>query len=67
MTSEHPVAREPKRKIWTGARIALAALTFSLLAIALSSSCNPTDSSRDGSTSAPTELADSTRNNTVVA
>ncbi|MCA1556695.1 MAG: TlpA family protein disulfide reductase [Acidobacteria bacterium] len=53
MTSEHP-AREPKRKIWTGARIALAALTFSLLAVALSSSCNPTDSSRDGSTDAPT-------------
>jgi len=53
MTSEHP-AREPKGKIWMGARIALAALTFSLLAIALSSSCNPTDSSRDGSTNAPT-------------
>jgi len=53
MTSEHP-AGEPKRKIWTGGRIALAALTFSLLSIALSSSCNPTDSSRDGSTNAPT-------------
>jgi len=53
MTSEHPT-REPKRKIWTGGRIALAALTFSLLSIALSSSCNPTDSSRDGSTNAPT-------------
>lgn len=52
MISEHQ-AREPKRKIWTGARLALAALTFSLLAVALSSSCNPTDSSRDGSLNAP--------------
>jgi len=53
MTSEQP-ARASEKKILTGARIALAALTFSLLAIALSSSCNPTDSSRVGSTNAPT-------------
>jgi thiol-disulfide isomerase/thioredoxin len=52
MTSEQP-ASEPKKKIWTGARLALSALTFSLLAIALSASCNPTDSSRDGSRNAP--------------
>ncbi len=53
MTSEQP-ARASEKKILTGARIALAALTFSLLAIAISSSCNPTDSSRVGSTNAPT-------------
>jgi thiol-disulfide isomerase/thioredoxin len=53
MTSSEQPASEPTRKIWTGARIALAALTFSLLAIALSSSCNPTDSSREGSRNAP--------------
>lgn len=52
MTSEQP-ASEPKKNLWTGARVALAALTFSLLAIALSASCNPTDSSRDGSRPAP--------------
>ena len=48
MTSEQP-ASESNKKIWTGGRVALAALTFVLLAVALSSSCNPTDSSRDGS------------------
>lgn len=53
MTSEQP-ASEPTKKIWTGARVALATLTFALLAIALSSSCNPTDSSREGSRNAPT-------------
>jgi thiol-disulfide isomerase/thioredoxin len=52
MTSEQP-ASEPNKKLWTGARAALAALTFLLLAIALSSSCNPTDSSRDGSRNDP--------------
>ncbi|HJR07883.1 MAG TPA: TlpA disulfide reductase family protein [Pyrinomonadaceae bacterium] len=52
MTSEQP-ASESNKKIWTGGRIALAALTFVLLAVALSSSCNPTDSSRDGSKAAP--------------
>jgi cytochrome c biogenesis protein CcmG/thiol:disulfide interchange protein DsbE len=52
MTSEQP-ASEPNKKFWTGARAALAVLTFSLLAIALSSSCNPTDSTRDGSRNAP--------------
>lgn len=52
MTFEPP-AGEPKRKILTGGRIALAALTFTLLAVALSSSCNPSDSSRNGSTGAP--------------
>jgi thiol-disulfide isomerase/thioredoxin len=52
MTSEQP-ASESNKKIWTGARAALAALTFVSLAVALSSSCNPTDSSRDGSKAAP--------------
>ena len=52
MTSEQP-ASESNKKIWTGARVALAALTFALLAVALSSSCNPTDSTRDGSKPAP--------------
>jgi hypothetical protein len=57
MTSSEQPASAPTKKIWTGARIALAALTFSLLAIALSASCNPTDSSRDGSRDAPTAPA----------
>jgi thiol-disulfide isomerase/thioredoxin len=48
MTSEQP-ARAPEKKIWTRARLASAALVFSLLAVALSASCNPTDSSRVGS------------------
>ena len=52
MTSEQP-ARAPEKNFWTGARLASAALVFSLLAVALSSSCNPTDSSRDGSKAAP--------------
>ncbi|HEX8635303.1 MAG TPA: TlpA disulfide reductase family protein [Pyrinomonadaceae bacterium] len=52
MTSEHP-ARAPEKKIWTGGRVASAALVFSLLAVALSSSCNPTDSTRDGSKAIP--------------
>ncbi|HLL71682.1 MAG TPA: TlpA disulfide reductase family protein [Pyrinomonadaceae bacterium] len=52
MTSEQP-ASESNKKMWTGGRVALAALTFVLLAVALSSSCNPTDSSRDGSKPAP--------------
>jgi cytochrome c biogenesis protein CcmG/thiol:disulfide interchange protein DsbE len=53
MTSEQP-ARAPEKKIWTRARLASAALVFSLLAVALSASCNPTDSSRVGSKTAPT-------------
>jgi thiol-disulfide isomerase/thioredoxin len=48
MTSEQP-ARAPEKKIWTGGRLASTALVFSLLAVALSSSCNPIDSSRGGS------------------
>lgn len=52
MTYEQP-AGESNKKIWTGGRVALAALTFVLLAVALSSSCNPTDSSRGGSKPAP--------------
>lgn len=52
MISEQP-ARAPEKKIWTGTRIASAALVFSLLTVALSSSCNPTDSSRVGSKPAP--------------
>ena len=52
MTFEQP-ARAPEKKIGTGARIASAALVFSLLAVALSSSCNPTDSTRDGSKAIP--------------
>lgn len=52
MTSEQP-ARAPEKKIWTGTRIASAALVFSLLAVALSSSCNPTDSTRGGSKATP--------------
>jgi thiol-disulfide isomerase/thioredoxin len=52
MTFEQP-ARAPEKKIWTGARVASAALVFTLLAAALSSSCNPTDSSRTGSKAAP--------------
>ena len=56
MTSEQP-ASAPNKKLWTGGRAVLAALTFSLLAIALSSSCNPTDSSRDGSRNAPPPTA----------
>lgn len=57
MTSSEQPASEPTKKIWTGTRVALAALTFSLLAIALSASCNPTDSSRVGSRDAPTAPA----------
>lgn len=58
MTSEQP-ARAPEKKIWTRARLASAALVFSLLAVAASSSCNPTDSSRVGSKPAPpTDAAD---------
>ncbi|MDQ1522129.1 MAG: hypothetical protein QOE47_53, partial [Pyrinomonadaceae bacterium] len=41
MTSEQP-ARAPEKKIWTRARLASTALVFSLLAVALSASCNPT-------------------------
>ncbi len=52
MTSEQ-TARAPEKKIWTGARLISAALVFSLLALALSSGCNPTDSSRSGSKVAP--------------
>ncbi|HLL16293.1 MAG TPA: TlpA disulfide reductase family protein [Pyrinomonadaceae bacterium] len=48
MTSEQP-ALAPEKKIGTGARVVSAALVFSLLAVTLSSSCNPTDSTRDGS------------------
>ncbi|CAN5243668.1 MAG: TlpA disulfide reductase family protein [Pyrinomonadaceae bacterium] len=37
-------ARPPQtNKVWTSSRIALAAIVFVLLAMALSSSCNPTD------------------------
>ncbi|HEX8455848.1 MAG TPA: TlpA disulfide reductase family protein [Pyrinomonadaceae bacterium] len=52
MTSEQ-TAHAPKKNIWTGARLVSAALVFSLLAVALSASCNPTDSSRGGSKPAP--------------
>lgn len=52
MTSEQ-TARAPEKKIWTRARLVSAALVFSLLAVALSSGCNPTDSTRDGSKPAP--------------
>jgi len=52
MTSEQP-AHAPEKKIWTRARLVSAALVFSLLAVALSSSCNPTDSTRDGSKPTP--------------
>jgi cytochrome c biogenesis protein CcmG/thiol:disulfide interchange protein DsbE len=52
MTFEQP-ARAPEKKIWTGARVGSAALVFTLLAVALSSSCNPTDSTRTGSKAAP--------------
>lgn len=52
MTSEQ-TASEPNKKFWTGGRALLVALTFLLLAIALSSSCNPTDSTRGGSRNAP--------------
>jgi thiol-disulfide isomerase/thioredoxin len=56
MTSEQP-ARAPEKKIWTRARLASAALVFSMLAVAASSSCNPTDSSRVGSKPAPPPAA----------
>jgi thiol-disulfide isomerase/thioredoxin len=56
MTSEQP-ARAPEKKIWTRARLVSAALVFSLLAVAASSSCNPTDSSRVGSKPAPPTAA----------
>jgi thiol-disulfide isomerase/thioredoxin len=56
MTSEQP-AHAPEKKIWTRARLVSAALVFSLLAVALSSSCNPTDSTRDGSKPAPPAAA----------
>jgi thiol-disulfide isomerase/thioredoxin len=58
MISEQP-ARAPEKKIWTGARLASAALVFSLLAVALSSGCNPIDSSREGSkaSASPTPAA----------
>lgn len=61
MTSEQP-ASAPEKKIWTRARLASAALVFSLLAVALSSSCNPTDSSREGSKAAPPTPAASVAN-----
>lgn len=51
MTFEPP-ADASKKKIWTGARVALASLVFVLLAVALSSSCGPSDSSRVGNTNA---------------
>ncbi|MGI9107205.1 MAG: TlpA disulfide reductase family protein [Pyrinomonadaceae bacterium] len=51
MTSEQ-FSREPGKKIWTSTRTGLAALTFLLLAVALSSNCGPTDSSRNGSPAA---------------
>jgi thiol-disulfide isomerase/thioredoxin len=57
MTSSEQPASEPNKKIWTGARLALAAVTFSALVIAFSSSCNPTDSSREGSKNAPPPAA----------
>jgi thiol-disulfide isomerase/thioredoxin len=57
MTSDQ-TARTPEKKIWTGGRLASAALVFSLLAVALSSSCNPSDSSRDGSKAAPPTASD---------
>ncbi|MDQ1559882.1 MAG: hypothetical protein QOD32_2942 [Pyrinomonadaceae bacterium] len=63
MTSEQP-ARAPEKKIWTRARLASTALVFSLLAVALSASCNPTDSSRDGSKSTPPAAAPSAANTT---
>jgi thiol-disulfide isomerase/thioredoxin len=56
MTSEQ-TARAPEKKTWTRARLASAALVFSLLAVALSSGCNPTDSTRDGSKPAPPAAA----------
>jgi len=46
MTSEES-SRGSEKRIWTGARLGLAALTFLLLAVALSSSCGPIDSSRN--------------------
>ena len=56
MTSDQP-AHAPEKKIRTGARVALAALVFVLLAVAFSSSCGPTDSSQTGSKPAPPEPA----------
>jgi cytochrome c biogenesis protein CcmG/thiol:disulfide interchange protein DsbE len=56
MTSDQP-AHAPEKKTRTGARVALAALVFVLLAVAFSSSCGPTDSSRTGSKPAPPEPA----------
>ncbi|MDX6271126.1 MAG: hypothetical protein QOD28_2349 [Acidobacteriota bacterium] len=56
MTSEQP-ARAPEKKICTRARLASTALVFSLLTVALSASCNPTDSSRDGSKATPPPAA----------
>jgi cytochrome c biogenesis protein CcmG/thiol:disulfide interchange protein DsbE len=66
MTSEQP-ARAPEKKLWTRARLASAALVFSLLAVALSASCNPTDSTRDGSkaTTAPASAAPPAANPTT--
>lgn len=61
MTFEQP-ARAPEKKIWTRARLASTALVFMLLAVALSASCNPTDSSRDGSKPAPPAAAPSAAN-----
>ncbi|HKP72674.1 MAG TPA: TlpA disulfide reductase family protein [Pyrinomonadaceae bacterium] len=46
MTSDQQ-PRTPAPKVWTGSRLALAALTFALLAVAFSSSCNPSDSSQN--------------------
>ncbi|MDQ1593136.1 MAG: hypothetical protein QOG71_3763 [Pyrinomonadaceae bacterium] len=63
MTSEQP-ARAPEKKIWTRARLLSAALVFSLLAVALSASCNPTDSSRDGSKATPPDATPSAANTT---
>ena len=52
MTPEQP-ARAPEKKIWTSTRITMAALVFGLLAVALSSNCGPSDSSRVGNANSP--------------
>lgn len=48
-------AREARTKVWTAPRVALAALTFTLLAAAFSPGCNPTDDTAN--TGAPAAAA----------
>lgn len=60
MTPEHP-ARAARPKVWTAPRLALAALTFALLAAAFSPGCNPTDDTAKTGAPAPSAAANAGR------